>query len=107
MKIQDLKTISEVEVFPGFFGKLIHSEKMTIAHWRILEKATVPTHHHIHEQVVHVLEGELELIVDGKSHLMNAGSVFVIPSNVPHSAIGITACKVIDTFCPVREDYQF
>lgn len=107
MIVQALNSISEVEVFPGFFGKLIHSEKMTIAHWRITKNAEVPTHSHPHEQIVHVLEGELELIVNGVSHLMSADSVFVIPSNIPHSAIGRTACKVIDTFCPVREDYRF
>jgi len=105
MKTKDLAAVDEREIFPGFSGKFIHSERVTVAHWNIKANSEVPTHSHPHEQIVHVLEGELELVVKGEKHRMTAGMVFVIPSNVPHSAIGITDCKVIDTFCPVREDY--
>jgi hypothetical protein len=30
----------------------------------------------------------------------------VIPTNMPHSAIAKTDCKVIDAFGPVREEYK-
>ncbi len=99
--------MEEREVFPGYVGKFVHSDKLTIAFWRIAAGHQLPVHAHPHEQVVHVTEGEFELTVQGVPHLLRAGSVFVIPSNVPHSGIGITDCKIIDTFCPVREDYKF
>jgi hypothetical protein len=30
----------------------------------------------------------------------------VIPPNAKHSGRGITACKVLDAFAPVRDDYR-
>jgi quercetin dioxygenase-like cupin family protein len=107
MKIKDLSALEEREVFPGYTGKFIHSNQLTIAHWRIKANHPLPEHSHPHEQIVHVVEGEFELTVQGVPHRLGAGMVFVIPSNVPHSGIGISDCKIIDTFCPVREDYKF
>jgi hypothetical protein len=37
---------------------------------------------------------------------MPAGTVHVIPSMVPHSALAITDCKIIDSFAPARDDYR-
>jgi len=107
MKIKDLSALEAKEVFPGYTGKFIHSDQLTIAHWRIQAGHPLPEHSHPHEQIVHVVEGEFELTVQGNPHRLRAGMVFVIPSNVPHSGTGITDCKIIDTFCPVREDYKF
>jgi quercetin dioxygenase-like cupin family protein len=52
------------------------------------------------------MEGQLEMIIGGEKYLLNAGDYHVIPSNVPHSAIAITDCRVIDTFAPARDDYR-
>lgn len=32
--------------------------------------------------------------------------IAIIPSNIPHSAKALTACKVTDIFSPVRKDYK-
>jgi len=37
--------------------------------------------------------------------LMKPGETAYIPGNVPHSGRTITACKLIDVFTPVREDW--
>lgn len=107
MKISDLSTLEEREVFPGYSGRFIHSEHLTIAHWRIRANHPLPAHAHVQEQIVHVLEGTFELTVQDTPHRLEAGMVFVIPPNIVHSGIGITDCRIIDTFCPVREDYKF
>jgi quercetin dioxygenase-like cupin family protein len=39
-------------------------------------------------------------------HRLQPGMVFVIPPNVTHSGRGITACRVLDTFAPTRDDYR-
>jgi quercetin dioxygenase-like cupin family protein len=44
--------------------------------------------------------------IGGEMMLLTEGSYYVIPSNTPHSAIAHEACKVIDIFSPVREDYK-
>jgi quercetin dioxygenase-like cupin family protein len=68
--------------------------------------AVFAEHHHPHEQVVNVLDGELELVVDGSTHRLVPGQVFVIPPNAKHRGRAITRCRVLDVFAPVREEYR-
>ncbi|MEO0555847.1 MAG: cupin domain-containing protein [Bacteroidota bacterium] len=103
----DVKSISDLEskeVMPGFNGKFIHSEEMTHAYWVIKTGAELPEHHHIHEQVANILEGEFEFTVNGETRICKAGDVLVLKSNVPHSGRAITDCRILDVFAPRRED---
>ncbi len=103
----ELKSIKTHEVFPGFHGRFIHTERMTFAFWEIVKGSTVPDHAHHNEQVVNMLEGEFELTVDGVSQNLSPGMVVTIPSRVRHSGRAITDCRILDVFSPVREDYVF
>lgn len=102
----ELNDLPAVEKMPGFKGKFIHTDTMTLAYWTIAEGSILPTHHHHHEQVINMMEGELELILDGVTHRLTAGDILVIPSNRPHGGKAITEVKVLDVFHPVREDYR-
>ena len=93
-------------VIPGFHGKFAHSNSMTFALWEIDKGAILPEHSHMHEQVVHVYEGELEVTVAGKTTVLRAGMVGVIPPNAVHSGKALTNCRVMDAFHPLREDYM-
>lgn len=94
------------EIFPGFKGRFVHSAHMTFAHWTIEAGATLPEHSHPHEQVVTMLAGEFELTIDGVTQRLGPGSVALIPSRARHSGRALTACRILDVFHPVREDYQ-
>jgi quercetin dioxygenase-like cupin family protein len=106
MTAEQLDRVPEREAMPGFHGRFIHSDNMTLAFWRIEGGAVAATHHHPHEQVFHLLEGRFELTVDGKPCVYEPGAVVVIPSDVPHSARALTESRVLDVFCPVREDLR-
>jgi quercetin dioxygenase-like cupin family protein len=93
-------------VIPGFHGRFIHSGSMTFALWDIEEGAVLPVHSHVHEQVVHLLEGRFEVTVDGVTSVLEAGMVGVIPPNAVHSGRALTACRIMDAFAPVRDDYR-
>jgi quercetin dioxygenase-like cupin family protein len=93
-------------VIPGFHGKFAHSANMTFVLWDIDKGAILPEHSHVHEQVVHVYEGELEVTVAGKITVLHGGSVGIIPSNAVHSGRALTDCRVMDAFYPLREDYM-
>lgn len=93
-------------VIPGFVGRFLHSDTMTFVLWEIAAGAVLPEHSHPHEQVAHLYEGEFEVTVEGETRRMKAGSVFAIPSNARHSGRAITDCRIMDVFCPVREDYR-
>ena len=102
----NLKDIEIKEFFPGLNGKLVHGKKITWAFWDVEKDAVVPEHSHHHEQIMHVLDGEFEFILNGNKKIYKNGDVVVIPSNAPHSGKAITKCKLMDVFSPVREEYK-
>lgn len=94
------------EILPGFHGKMIHTGNMTVAHFLIEAGSVLPEHHHVHEQVTNVIQGELEMTLAGKTRVCRPGDVVVIASDVPHSARALTDCVVVDVFQPARDDYR-
>lgn len=104
--LSQLSQVQEREIVPGFHAKMIHSETMTMAYWRIEKGHQLPEHSHPHEQVVNMLEGEFELILDGQSHHLVAGDVLVIGSNVPHAGKATQNARILDVFHPCRDDYR-
>jgi quercetin dioxygenase-like cupin family protein len=94
------------EIIPGFLGRFIHSERMTFALWEFTAGTPLPRHSHPHEQVIHVLEGQLAITVGGVEHRLGPGEVLVVPADAPHEGIILTDARVMDVFAPVREDYR-
>lgn len=101
-----LSHIPSKQLLPGFHGRFIHTDKATLSFWEIEEGAVLPEHSHPHEQSSIVLEGRMELTIDGQTRVYEPGLVAVIPSHVVHSGRALSACKVLDVFCPVREEYK-
>jgi quercetin dioxygenase-like cupin family protein len=106
MPLVQLDQLSVRDIFPGLRARLIHSDRVTHSWVEVDEGATFPEHQHPHEQIVTVLAGELELVVEGVTNRLTPGVVYVIPPNAKHSGRGVTACRVLDAFAPVREDYK-
>ena len=102
----ELAAITPKNIVPGYAARFVHTETMTFSHLDIIAGSAIPDHAHIHEQVSQVLEGVFELTVNGEHVRMRPGLVVVIPSNVRHSGVAITNCKILDVFSPVREDYK-
>lgn len=105
--MQNLQEMQGYEIVPGYTGRFVHGEHGTLSFVDIRKGSRLNQHQHVHEQITHILEGELEMVIGNETFHFKAGSVHVIPSNVPHSAYALTDCKVIDAFTPVREDYKF
>jgi len=93
-------------LLPGTEVRLVHSETMTLASWTFEPGIDLPEHAPPHEQITTVIEGVLELKIDGQVSRMEAGDVAVIASGSTHSAHSVTQCRVIDAFHPVREDLR-
>jgi len=102
-----ISNLKSTELLKGFNGKFVHTQNFTIAFWEIDKNSILPKHAHIHEQTTQILEGKLELTIDGNTKILEAGDLAIIPPNVSHSGKALTNCKVTDIFCPVREDYKF
>ena len=106
MTFQHLDQIKAKELAPGCSAKLIHTDNMTVAHWRLEAGAEIPEHAHPHEQVANMIEGQFEFTVDGVTQVVGPGNIAVILPNVRHSGKALTACYMIDGFYPTREDYK-
>ncbi|AWX43836.1 Gluconolactonase [Flagellimonas maritima] len=102
----NLSTIKSKEIMPGYHGRMVHGESMTWAFWDVEKNAEVPEHYHVHEQIMHVLEGSFEFTLGGNTAIYQSGDVVIVPSNVPHSGKALTPCKLMDVFSPVREEYK-
>ena len=101
-----IKNIKPKDLAPGITGYYAHGDSMTFGYVELKKGSSVPLHQHIQEQITYILEGELDMIIDGQQCLLTAGMYHVIPSNIFHSAVAKTNCKVIDAFSPVRQDYK-
>ena len=91
---------------PGAEGRIVHGEALSVALWTFEADTGLPAHSHPHEQIALVVEGEIELTVDGETRLLSPGMSAVIPGGVEHSAHTRTFCRVVDAFHPVREDLR-
>src|SRR6266496_3311906 len=104
--MEQIKNIKPKELVPGITGYYAHGGRMTFGYVELLEGASIPMHQHVQEQITYILEGTLDMVIDGQPCLLTAGMYHVISSNVSHSAVAKTFCKVIDAFSPAREDYK-
>jgi quercetin dioxygenase-like cupin family protein len=101
-----IKNINPKVLVPGITGYYAHGENLTFGYVELKAGSSIPLHHHIHEQVTYIIQGQLEMVIGTENCLLTGGMYHVIPSNMPHSALARTDCKVIDAFSPVREDYK-
>ncbi len=106
MSFIDLDKINKKEIVPGFEGKFIHTDNMTVVYWNIKAGSQLPEHSHHNEQITTIIEGEFILTSEDETRNVKPGDVAVFPSNVKHSGKAITDCYIIDVFHPVREDYK-
>lgn len=95
------KTLAE-----GVEGRYVHGENMSFGLVNIVKGSVIGRHQHPHEQITYIVEGELEMQIGEQTIALFKGKYFVIPSNVPHSAVAKTDCMVIDVFSPVRTEYR-
>jgi quercetin dioxygenase-like cupin family protein len=104
--MQKIKDIPPKELVPGITGYYAHGKDLTLGYVEIKAGSHLPQHHHAHEQITYILDGQLDMVIGGKPYSLKAGMYHVIPSNVPHGAFAPVDCKAIDVFNPVREDYK-
>jgi quercetin dioxygenase-like cupin family protein len=78
---------------------------MTFAHYEFSQGASIHEHFHPEEEVYEVLEGELELTIDGKSQIIGPGVAAIVPANVRHSVKALTAGRAIIVDHPARPEF--
>jgi quercetin dioxygenase-like cupin family protein len=96
-----------VNMLPGIVRRtLIQSKTMMICEFTFEPGVTIPIHTHPHEQVGYIVDGRVEMTIDGKKYELRKGDSYYAPGNIPHGAYTLEPTVIIDTFSPPREDYQ-
>jgi quercetin dioxygenase-like cupin family protein len=95
-----------IEICPGITRQTVaHGKTMYQMMAKLAAGSVMPPHSHPQEQIVHILEGKMRLIVESIPHELSAGDSFYLASNVPHGVETLSAARVLDTFSPPREEY--
>jgi quercetin dioxygenase-like cupin family protein len=105
-RVVRLREAEPLELAPGVTMRPLFGDGAMLNLLEFEPGAVVPAHAHPHEQLGHVLEGQLVLTVDGVEHLLGPGDAYQVPGGVEHAARSEDRCLVMDVFQPVREDYR-
>ena len=105
MPLVDVDSLKIIERLPGWKGRYFHSTSMTFAHYEFTAGSSIHEHFHPEEEVYEVIEGELEVTIDGRSEIAKPGVVAIVPSNSRHSVTARTDGRLIVVDHPVRPDF--
>jgi quercetin dioxygenase-like cupin family protein len=98
----DTDDLPEIERRPGWRGRTFHSPSMTFAHWTFTAGADVHEHRHPQEEVWQVIEGKLEITLDGEIAVALPGIVAIVPPDTLHSVRALTDGMAIVVDYPLR-----
>ena len=106
MPFIDTRNLKVIERLPGWHGRYFHSPSMTFGHYEFDKGSSIHEHFHPEEEVWSVIEGELEITIDGQAYIARAGTVGIIPPNVRHSVRALTDGRAIVVDTPLRPEFD-
>ena len=104
MPVIDTSELKEIERLPGWRARIFNSASMTFAHYEFDAGSTIHQHHHEQEEVWNVIDGELEVTIDGVACVARPGVVAIVPPNTHHSVRALTDGRAIIVDHPLRWD---
>jgi len=84
--------------FEGIAAWILQGEKHQLIFFEMDASALVPEHSHDYPQWGMVIEGEMELTIDGKAGIFKKGDDYLIPVKAKHCAKFLRRSRVIDLF---------
>lgn len=106
MPFVDVSKLPVAERLPGWYGRYFHSPTMTFAHYDFVRGSSIHEHFHSQEEVYEVIEGELEVTIDGVAQIARAGLVAIVPGGVRHSVKALTDGRAIIVDYPRRPEFK-
>jgi quercetin dioxygenase-like cupin family protein len=106
MPFVDTSSLRVIERLPGWHGRYFHSPSMTFAHYDFVSGASIHEHFHPQEEVYEVIEGELEVTIEGVTQIARAGLVAIVPGGVRHSIKALTDGRAIIVDYPLRREFD-
>jgi quercetin dioxygenase-like cupin family protein len=103
MGFLDIANLPVFEKLPGWRGRYFDSASMTFGHYEFDAGASIHEHFHPQEEVWQVIEGELEITIDGVAQRSGPGSVGIVPPDTLHSIKAISDGRAIVVDYPLRD----
>ena len=104
MPFIDTKELPVWERLPGWRGRSWRSENMSFSHWDFDAQSSIHEHHHPNEEVWYVIDGELEMTVDGETQRAGPGMAAIVPLDAFHSVRALSNGRALVVSHPVRSD---
>jgi quercetin dioxygenase-like cupin family protein len=97
--------IEPEQMNPLVTRQYVVGEKTMLARIVLKKGARVPRHEHFHEQISHVVAGELKFLLDEGEVAVRAGEILCIPPHAPHEVTALEDSVALDIFNPPRQDW--
>jgi gluconolactonase len=100
------RDIPLAELVPGSNSHIVSTERMTVSFLTMAPNSSFEVHRHESEQIMIVIGGACDEVIEGKLYHLEEGDVVILPANIEHGGyISERGCRAIDVFCPPRQDY--
>ncbi len=81
-----VRTLPEADLgYPGLRGHVLQGERGSVLYWEAITEVALPEHCHADCWGV-VVDGRMELMVDGYTRVYTRGDLYVVPPQVRHRA---------------------
>jgi quercetin dioxygenase-like cupin family protein len=102
MPFVDVTRLDPIERKRGWHGRYFQSPGMAFVWYEFEAGSSIHRHFHPREEVWQVIEGELEITVDGIAPHAGPGTAAILLPNVPHSVKALTNGKAVIVDYPLR-----
>lgn len=94
-----ITSLPEADIqFKSVKGWIMQADQSQLVFFEFEAGASVPEHNHDYPQWGIVVEGRMELIINGKSRKCEKGTEYVIPAGAKHKARFFENTRVMDFF---------
>ena len=94
-----ISNLPEADIqFKGVRAWILQGEKQQLVFFEMESSAKLPEHSHDYPQWGMVIEGKMELTINGKPRICEKGDEYLIPAGEKHYARFFTRTRVIDFF---------
>ena len=96
-----------VKLMDGVETHILAGKNMTLSFASVAPNTYAPVHAHPHEQMMIIVKGQMDAIVNGKYFRVKAGDVIPIPGDVPHGAQTLDEpVEIVEVFSPARKEFE-
>ncbi len=100
------EAVPVTELVKGSNSHLVRGSHAMLSFLTMTAGSVFELHSHPEEQIMIVLEGYCDEVIEDRIYRVGPGDVIRLPPNVRHGAfLREVDCKAIDVFCPARRDY--